>query len=191
MEKTKEELREEKKQAANAKKEEEIPFIIRKAKITNEDTLVVEYSRNGDAVTIKRKSLIHPDLKDAFEELVPHFALLCDLKEVKNITGLFQDVNIVNKERLRVTCISLDKSAEDSTGVILTGIKQIGTGARQITLNSPFTSFAGENEEYPFSGLLSKAVDAVKDEVILYLKGKHAEPAQKVLELGETSEDEI
>lgn len=162
---------------------------IRKAKITSNDTLEVEYSTNGNTITIKSKAKIHGDLKEAFEELVPHFAMLCDLKEVKQIPSIFEDVRITGQHNLRVSCISMDHKVP-ATGVTITGIKQINNN-KQITINSPFTEFDSENEPYPFSGYLCKSISKCKDEVIEYLNGKAAEDPQMALELKESEENEF
>lgn len=157
--------------------------IIKRAKITNGDTLECEYVVNGDTVSIKKKALIHNDLKNAFEELVPHFAMLCDLKEFKKLAQFFDDCTIIGRANLRVTAFSFG-STVPASGVILSGIKQINNN-RQITINSPYTEFESEVNVYDFSGLLAKAVNVAADEVLLYLDGKHAEPEPEIALDGE------
>lgn len=152
--------------------------IIKRVKITNTGSLEVEYIFNGANIFIKSKALIHKDLKNAFEELVPHWAMLCDLKEVKKLAQIYEDVSIIGVHNLKVYGYSFGTKIP-ATGCILMGLKQINTN-KHIGVTTPFTEFDSENESYPFSGYLAKALVKVNEEVILYLDGKCRPPEPKL-----------
>lgn len=154
---------------------------IKKAKIKNNLFLSFEFIQKFGDYTAEGSSIyntvIHDDLRVAFKNLAPHFALLCEEipeKTVKHFLEgkLEEDHEIFRK--FKVSSFSIGGSG-DTEGVSLSGAKMTENGAR-INFNAPFTKW---DDEYKFMDELIDAVDLIRNEVHLYMDGKQAPKAQQ------------
>lgn len=161
---------------------------IKKAKVTKDNTLVATYSDETGTVTVEGKNLVTNDLINAFKELVPHMAFLCELKEAdgKNFLGDMPD-NI--DSILEVTGYSVGGDG-DSRGVTLTG-KRFLKSNKVLNLNAPFTKFADENEDYQFQFELEQAIEACSYEVNEYIFNKKWKVVQQELPFEEQAASEV
>ncbi len=118
--------------------------------------LVNEISAQNEVVK-KCDYLVHNDLLEEFEKLIPHMINICELA--------------CEKEEVKITGFTLTEGA-NGDGVVLVGQKTLSTG-KILNLVAPITEFfAGE---YPFEQDLYEAVENSLHEVELYLnEGKSA-----------------
>lgn len=164
--------------AAAWKPPELIAVDIRKAKITRDDTLHVEYLENYDDLTHSTISkdcdqLVHPDLTEAFTALVPHLVILCDQKgdetADKYVAGIIATELIEElREKYKVTGFSISGD-EGANGVTLIGRKILS--GKVLNLLSPFEKLSSS---YQWTQDLNDRIEACKKEVHLYLNGKAA-----------------
>lgn len=120
-----------------------------------EYVLVNEISAQNEVVK-KCDYLVHNDLLQAFEKLVPHMINICELA--------------CEKEEVKITGFTLAEGA-DGDGVVLVGQKTLSTG-KILNLVSPLTEYYGE---YLLGEELSEAIENCLHEVELYLnEGKSA-----------------
>lgn len=157
-----------------------ITIEILKAKITKEMTLEVEYEEHISDDTINEVSkkcdnLVHDDLKNAFADLKPHLALICDLKE-----GIRLDISDYDAEQLAsIEVTGIVVTHGDQAGVTLIGKKRIGN--KVLNLVAPFTKYTDEQDPYEHADELSSSVDICVNEVQLYLtEGKAAAKQQQI-----------
>jgi hypothetical protein len=160
---------------------------IKKAKIKDNIFLEVEYTEELQGHTKKDNKLsstvpVHQDLKDAFQNLHKHLAVLCD--EVK--APKKSDFELSQFPQFTVRGFSIGGS-DDSEGVTISGAKDGKFGL--VNLNSPFTKF--ESDSYPFTSDLSSDIMRCINEVEQYLfEGKRAPEQQLEMDFGEDAENE-
>jgi hypothetical protein len=143
------------------------------------------HSSSGDAP-------IHDDLREAFQNLIPHFAFICE--EINESTcrqaindiakGIIQDFEADPLNKYDVNGFGLGK---DSDGVTISGSKRLGTG-KLININTPFQAW--DDAEYPFMSELLESVDLLKSEVCEYIEGKRAPKEHQTINMFEQSDDE-
>jgi hypothetical protein len=137
---------------------------------------IVEY-------TVNSRLTPHADLLNAFDRLRIHVLLMCELIQ-SNITGKdlkeiqSGDLYIPETKNIKVTGVTWGGIGE-SAGVVLVAQKELST-KKVLNLITPFTAF--ESEDYYFSYELSKDIETLVTEVMLYIGGKSA--LGKQLELG-------
>ncbi len=166
-------------------------FRILKAKITSDNTLDVSFEHTiKEGLVLKHNgvegsAIVHEDLKKAFANLIPHFVLLCDLKEESFIdkdnieaTPLEQLNNII------ITGLTISGNGE-SEGITIQGQKLIGV--KCLNLNSPFQKW---EDEYSHASSLGECIEAIKFEVGQYLSGRkfYAKQIEMEFEVKETAE---
>ena len=160
---------------------------ITKAKITKENTLVATYlDADKNTVTVEGKNLVHGDLKAAFKALTGHMAILCELREAKEESAP-QELNDLNT--VEVTGYSIG-GTDDDEGVTLIG-KRFLKSKKVLNLIAPFTKFANENEEYPYSYELMGAINLCGYEVEQYLTAKKWAIVQQELPFDEDAPKDI
>ena len=145
-----------------------------------------EESRQGVtmSVTTKRKFPfnIHDELRDALDELKPHFALCTESIVAKN----FKSVRDYKEmEGFEVTGFEIKRSG-DNFGVIIMGHRKLQDG-RTVKFSTPFVNFDVEISEYAHIEDLIASVDIAKDEAIEYVLGKFKAQGTQ-LSLGDTPE---
>lgn len=151
---------------------------IKKAKVTKDNTLVAQYSDETGTVTVEGKNLVTNDLINAFKQLIPHMAFLCELKEADG-KGSLDEMPSNIESIVEVTGYSVGGDG-DSRGVTLTG-KRFLKSNKVLNLNAPFTKFADENEEYQFQFELEQAIEACEFEVNEYIFNRKWKVVQQEL----------
>src|SRR5580698_4404435 len=136
---------------------------ITKAKIIADNNCEIHYSIGKGQYSGDPGKPIHDDLRNAFEELIPHWAILADIKEYKKPGQTIEDCDIIGREHLRVTGFSIKNE-----GITITGIRSPGESGMPLpAINSAYTSF--HSDSYPYNGALYKTVEKIKAELLLYL----------------------
>ncbi len=145
------------------------------------DTLDVEYGENiqEGSASVKKScdSLVHDDLRAAFQKLDIHLATLSYQNDAKGK---------VLKEK--ITCTGFELSGVgDSAGIKLSG-NRVLPNQKSINLSTPKQLINGDFWNYPDMEDLETIIEECKEEVLAYLfEGKHA--AESQLELEMTSEN--
>lgn len=159
---------------------------ILKAKITKDNTLVATYKDENGTTTVEGKNLVTNDLKRAFSMLVPHMAFLCEQKEAENRLSLDELPDNI-ETILDVTGYTVGGDG-DSKGVTVTG-KRFLKSSKVLNLNTPFTKFNDENEQYDFQFELEQAIEQCDFEVREYLFNKKWKVVQQEFSFEETPAD--
>lgn len=116
----------------------------------------------------------HPDLRSTFDSLTKHLAFFLSREFVKIDTNVdeFDEVDIPQIDKFKITGFAIAKG-EDMAGVILSGQFTCMNG-KPIGFNTPVIPF---NEElfdgYPFLETLVNDINNCRNELKLYLGGKH------------------
>jgi hypothetical protein len=160
-----------------------VSISIREAKITKDQTVTISYREYHEDATFDDVSrdclyLAHKDLLDAFDKAVPHLIITCDLREIKvDKKGFHQEpdsYDMSELDHIRITGFIM-KGFADAEGVILLGQKEVD--GRTILMKAPLVKWM---DSYPFSTELQEAIKAMQDEVLEYLRGKHAAKQMKM-----------
>lgn len=159
---------------------------ILKAKITKDNTLVATYKDENGTTTVEGKNLVTNDLKRAFSMLVPHMAFLCEQKEAENRLSLDELPDNI-ETILDVTGYTVGGDG-DSKGVTVTG-KRFLKNSKVLNLNTPFTKFNDENEQYDFQFELEQAIEQCDFEVREYLFNKKWKVVQQEFSFEDTPAD--
>lgn len=159
---------------------------ILKAKITKDNTLVATYKDENGTTTVEGKNLVTNDLKRAFSMLVPRMAFLCEQKEAENRLSLDELPDNI-ETILEVTGYTVGGDG-DSKGVTVTG-KRFLKSSKVLNLNTPFTKFNDENEQYDFQFELEQAVEQCDFEVREYLFNKKWKVVQQEFSFEEAPAD--
>lgn len=159
---------------------------ILKAKITKDNTLVATYKDENGTTTVEGKNLVTNDLKRAFSMLVPHMAFLCEQKEAENKLSLDELPDNI-ETILDVTGYTVGGDG-DSKGVTVTG-KRFLKSSKVLNLNTPFTKFNDENEQYDFQFELEQAIEQCDFEIREYLFNKKWKVVQQEFAFEETPAD--
>ena len=157
---------------------------ITKAKVLKESVYVeflkTQVDRQPSEHKDTYKDLPHEDLRNAFNDLSVHAALLFELissDEIKNISSPEHSILAV----LTVTGFSF--SGDDKNMVVLTGQKTFKNG-KVGHFNTPVLNLE-DDEGYAFTLDLSEKLDAAREEVIKYLGGKAAADPQLSMDFEE------
>lgn len=143
-----------------------------KIQIAKNGTLQATYKNDdGDIVDFKGANIVHKDLREAMQALVPHLALITEQREAfKTTLGRLREQRITDEndnvyKRLTVDGIQL---SGDESKVAITG-SRILTKAGVISVDTP-TVDLGEDGEYEYISDLSLDVDAVIYEAREYIE---------------------
>lgn len=162
---------------------------IKKAKIKDSIFLEVEYTEELPGHSKKDTKLsctvpVHQDLKDSFQKLHKHLALICDQLPIKGKS--IEKFDHEDLSLFTVTGFTL-RGGEDKEGVVISGHMEGKFGI--VNLNTPFTKY--DDDEYPFTDELAEDIQAAVYEVEEYLfNGKKAPDRQLSLDFGEEFEEE-
>ena len=119
-----------------------------KIQITKQGTLNVTYkNEDGDLIQYQGANIVHKDLKDAMQALVPHLALITEQREAHN------------------------KSLSNGGSKVSISGSRILTSKGVISLNTPNIDIE-EAEDYEYSVDLSLDIDAIKYEAQAYIEEK-------------------
>jgi hypothetical protein len=146
-----------------------------KIQLTKQNTLNVTYKNgDGDVVQVTGANIVHKDLKDALNALIPHLSIICEQREAYGRT-----LKEIQKDRItdegdgsvfkRFTCDTISLS-NDEQEVSFSG-QRILLRAGVITLATPKIDL-GNSDDYEYSDDLAVDIDAVKYEAKLYLEDK-------------------
>lgn len=163
----------------------------KKIGITDTYTLNATYTNyDGDTITLSGCNAVHPDLLNAFRELVPHLALLTEQREAfeKTLSALEEEKENKEKDNVykRIGVTSVTIGAKD---IILFG-ERVTDNGEVIKLVSPKVNLEGSLYEYRHA--LDLAVAGLKYEAKLYITEKKYKYIQTTLEFAEdkTNTDE-
>lgn len=148
---------------------------IKKAKIKNGIFLAYEYvektENHENKITTSSDAPIHEDLRDCFDRLAGHFSLLTEQLDMERVEGAIQYGDKPEcLDKFSVTGFTIGGTG-DTEGVTISGYKKLESG-NVVNFNTPFQTF--EDEDYPYSDELYKAIDRARTEVYEYMNGKQA-----------------
>jgi len=140
--------------------------------IFKENVLDENYTND---VSKKCNQIIHPDLKAAFDALIPFLITITEQPEetlfnAGNIDSatIFSEEDKLKIEKYVVTGYSKGGS-DESAGITLIGQKILQTG-KVLNLCSPFVQFEDESPDaYSYGNQLSSAIDICDHEIAEYL----------------------
>lgn len=149
-------------------------MIFSKIKLTKAGTLEATYkNEDGDVIQFAGANLVHKDLKEALQGLIPHLAIITEQREAfkKKLSDL-REQRITDKEdnvykRLTVEVLSF---TNDQKKVSLTG-SRILLNSGVISLTAPSVDLADE-DDYEYQNELALDVDAVLFEAKAYIEEK-------------------
>jgi len=127
-------------------------------------------------------AIVHDDLRNAFSQLVPHLAFMCDEvednkyleKAMDDIAAIAFDSKIGEKlNKFEVTSFKLNGLGASET-VVISGRKKLKTG-KYVFLNTPPIKW---EDEYQYINELRTAIEICKSEIIQYQDGKTAPDLQ-------------
>jgi hypothetical protein len=131
-------------------------------------------------------------LRDAFANLTPHFAFICE--EINESTcrqaindiakGVVQDAETDPLGKYHVAGFTLGK---DSESVTISGNKTLKSG-KSLNISTPPQQW--DDTDYPFMAELIKSVDLLKSEVYEYIEGKRAPIKHQTMNMFEQDADE-
>ena len=143
-----------------------------KIQITKQGTLNVTYKNaDGDIIQFVGANIVHKDLKEAMQALVPHLALITEQREAYKVTlSKLREAKITDEgdnvfKRLSVESISLSSGEQR---ISVTG-SRILTAKGVISLTTPNINIE-EGEDYEYCNDLALDIDAVKYEAKEYIE---------------------
>lgn len=147
----------------------------RTLKVSYDETIADETMTVTNEYTVNKGTLCHEDLIHALDRLKPHFAMLCDLKEVSGIEELIVDLDRYDfGESLDKIFIAGIRVSYNLKGEVLTIIGGKTTGKGRI-LNLCAPGVADIDTEYPYVSELFEVLENIRAEIRAYLfEGKCA-----------------
>lgn len=146
----------------------------RKIQVTKQGTLNVTYkNEDGDIITFEGANIVHKDLKQAMQAIIPHLALITEQREAYNVKlKTLQDQRITDDtdniyKRLTVDSLSF---SDGERKVSVTG-SRILTKSGVISLTTPNVCL-DDDEQYEYYNELSLDLDGVKYEVKEYIENR-------------------
>ena len=143
-----------------------------KIQITKQGTLNATYKNaDGDIIQFVGANIVHKDLKEAMQALVPHLALITEQREAYKVTlSKLREAKITDEgdnvfKRLSVDSISLSSGEQR---ISVTG-SRILTAKGVISLTTPNINIE-EGEDYEYCNDLALDIDAVKYEAKEYIE---------------------
>ena len=145
-----------------------------KIQITKQGTLNATYKNaDGDIIQFVGANVVHKDLKEAMQAIVPHLALITEQREAfKTTLNKLREQRITDKEdnvykRLSVSGVAF---SADQKKVIITG-SRILTTAGVVSVCTPLMDLEAE-DDYKYQDDLSLDIDAVLFEAKAYIEDK-------------------
>lgn len=146
----------------------------RKIQVTKQGTLNVTYkNEDGDIITFEGANIVHKDLKQAMQGIIPHLALITEQREAYNVKlKTLQDQRITDDtdniyKRLTVDSLSF---SDGERKVSVTG-SRILTKSGVISLTTPNVCL-DDDEQYEYFNEMSLDLDGVKYEVKEYIDNR-------------------
>ena len=146
---------------------------IRKIMLTKVNTLQVVYKdADNNVVTLDGVNIVHKDLKEAMNALIPHFALLCEMREAGD-----KSLKILEGEKGQIeggvfNCLKVSgvELGDDEAQCQMIGSKILQRGDI-LNIKSPKVSLL-DDDQYKYLDDLSLAIDGLKYEAVLYVEEK-------------------
>ena len=145
-----------------------------KIKLSKSGTLECTYkNEDGDIVQFIGANIVHKDLREALQGLIPHLALITEQREAyKTTLDKLREQRITDNEdnvykRLSVSGVAF---SADQKKVIITG-SRILTTAGVVSVCTPLMDLEAE-DEYKYQDDLSLDIDAVLFEAKAYIEEK-------------------
>lgn len=146
-----------------------------KIQITKSRTLNVVYKNgDGDVVTVTGANLVHKDLRQAMNALIPHFAIVMEQREaqgrnLKQVQGdrITDEGNNSVYKRLDVDTVTFSDYEQEAS---ISGCRILLSGY-SIKLASPIVHLK-DDEHYEYHDELAADLEAVKYEAKQYLEEK-------------------
>lgn len=142
-----------------------------KIQVTKKSTLNIVFKDGaGNIVTVEGSNIVHKDLKQAMNGLIPHIALMTEQREADGRTlkqveaDRITDAN--SRSVFKMLGVDTITLSEDECVVCLNGYRILQT-SDVIRLNTPNVN-VGDTDKYQYGNELSLAIDAVKYEAKLY-----------------------
>ena len=146
-----------------------------KISITKQRTLNVVYKNgDGDIITVTGANIVHKDLRQAMNALIPHLAVITEQREaynrnLKQVQGdrITDDNNDSVFKRLDVDTVTFSDVEHEAS---ISGCRILMSGS-VIKLASP-TVRLNDDEDYEYHDELAADLEAVKYEAKQYLEEK-------------------
>lgn len=145
-----------------------------KIQITKQGTLNATYKNNdGDIIQFNGANIVHKDLKQAMQALIPHLAIITEQREAHDKTLVeLRGVSITDEgdniyKRMNIDGVTFG-SGEQRVSVSGT---RILTKQGVISISSPSIELA-DNEQYEYNDELAEDIEAVKYEAKEYIESK-------------------
>lgn len=142
-----------------------------KIQVTKKNTLNIVFKDGAsNIVTVEGSNIVHKDLKQAMNFLIPHIALMTEQREADGRTlkeveeDRITDAN--SRSVFKMLGVDTITLSEDECVVCLKGYRILQT-SDVIRLNTPNVN-VGDTDKYQYGNELSLAIDAVKYEAKLY-----------------------
>lgn len=140
----------------------------KKIQLTKQNTLNVVYSNeDGDTITMVGANIVHRDFKEAIKNLVPHLALLTELREAYNNTLGELEQQREWEEKSVFTRMSVTSVTLNTDEVVVCGSRVLDRGDI-INFNAPKVSTV-DDESYEYISELALAIDNLKYEAEQYV----------------------
>lgn len=143
---------------------------------------------NGRKTKIKASAdaPIHEDLAEALQALVPHFALVTEMKKKQDVAKAIDLKSLPEAllNKYRVTGLAIDENKGDISFTI-TGYKVLAS-SKTVSFSTPkIRVSASEDDRYEFLDQLMQSVEVLKEEVLEYMDGKEAIREQSSMDFGD------
>lgn len=145
-----------------------------KIQITRQGTLNATYKNNdGDIIQFNGANIVHKDLKQAMQALIPHLAIITEQREAHDKTLVdLKAVSITDEgdniyKRMNIDGVTFG-SGEQRVSVSGT---RILTKQGVISVSSPSIELA-DNEQYEWNDELAEDIEAVKYEAKEYIDSR-------------------
>ena len=159
-----------------------------KIQVTKKNTLNIVFKDGAaNVVTVEGSNIVHKDLKQAMNGLIPHIALMTEQREADGRTlkqveaDRITDAN--SRSVFKMLGVDTITLSEDECVVCLNGYRILQT-SDVIRLNTPNVN-VGDTDKYKYGNELSLAIDAVKYEAKLYYEEQKWDIKESSLDFAE------
>ena len=144
-----------------------------KIQLTKQNTLTVTYKNaDGDVINFTGANIVHKDLKDAMNALVPHLSIITEQREAYNRTLKEVQGDRITDEGIKSVykrfTVDTVTFSNNERKVSLSGVRLLTT-AGVVQLSTPQID-TEEDENYQYHNELAIDVEAVKYEAKEYIE---------------------
>ena len=144
-----------------------------KIQLTKQNTLTVTYKNgDGDLINFTGANIVHKDLKDAMNALVPHLSIITEQREAYNRTLKEVQGDRITDEGIKSVykrfTVDTVTFSNNERKVSLSGVRLLTT-AGVVQLSTPQID-TDEDENYQYHNELAIDVEAVKYEAKEYIE---------------------